>query len=257
MELRGTLKDFSLEAILGLIRSGHKTGTLHLTVTTPAKMPRRVDLSFVGGEIASVECGSLRGLDALREAAICTEGSFEFGVDSRYSPQDETIPVAMEVALATIDEARNTMKSMGTSLPAAGAAFSHAVPAEETVRISVEEFRLLAVMHDGMTLNDLIASNTVPTVDTMRIVRQLLERGLFVTGPAVATVDQMAYEGVVALAEYVGGQAGVRIFNQYFRPGAPVAEWARAVPAFRSAFQGLAGAEKTSEVIAGLREITG
>lgn len=257
MELRGTLRDFSLEAILGLIRNGHKTGTLRLAVTTSVGMPRQVDLSFLGGEIASVQCGSLRGLDALREAAICVEGSFEFSVDSAGLPQDETVPVAMEVALATIDEARNEMKALGAALPATGVAFSHAVPADDTVHISVEEFRLLAITRDGMTLNDLIATNTAPTVDSMRIVRQLMERGLLVASPAVATVDQMAYAGVVSLAEHVGGQAGVAIFNQYFRPGTPVAEWTRAVPAFRSAFQDLVGAEKTSELIARLREITG
>jgi hypothetical protein len=190
MELRGTLRDFSLEAILSLIRNGHKTGTLRLAVTTPVAMLRRVDLSFLGGEIASVQCGSLRGLDALREAAICVEGSFEFSVGSALSPQDETVPVAMEVALATIDEARKAMESLGAALPATGVAFSHAVPADDTIHVSVEEFRLLAVTRDGMTLNDLIATNTAPTVDSMRIVRQLMERGLLVAGPAVATVDQ-------------------------------------------------------------------
>jgi len=183
MELRGTLKDFSLEAILGLIRNGHKTGTLRLVVTTPAKMPRRVDLSFLGGEITSVQCGSLHGLDALREVAICVEGSFEFSVDRALSPQNETVSFAMDVALATIDEARNAMKALGAALPATGVAFSHAVPADDTVHISVEEFRLLAVTRDGMTLNDLIATNTAPTVDSMRIVRQLIERGLLVAGP--------------------------------------------------------------------------
>lgn len=182
MELHGTLKDFSLEAVLGLIRNGHKTGTLCLVVTTPVGMSRQVDLSFLGGEIASVQCGSLQGLDALREAAICVEGSFEFSVGSTLSPQDETVPVAMEVALATIDEARNAMKSLGAALPATGVAFSHAVPADDTVHISVEEFRLLAVTRDGMTLNDLIATNTAPTVDSMRIVQQLMAQGLLVAG---------------------------------------------------------------------------
>jgi hypothetical protein len=187
MELRGTLRDFSLEAILGLIRNGHKTGTLRLAVTTPVGMPCRVDLSFLGGEIVSVQCGSLRGLDALREAAICLEGSFEFSVDSALSPQDETVPIAMEVALATIDEARNAIRSLGAALPATGVAFSHAVPADETVHISVEEFRLLAVTRDGMTLNDLLATNTAPTLDSMRIVQQLVERGLLVAAPAPTT----------------------------------------------------------------------
>ncbi|MBA4365863.1 MAG: hypothetical protein C0398_07705 [Coprothermobacter sp.] len=183
MELRGTLRDFSLEAILGLIRNGHKTGTLRLVVTTPLGIPRRVDLSFLGGEIASVQCGSLHGLEALREAAICVDGSFEFSVDSALSPQDENVPVPMDVALATIDEARNAMKSLSAALPATGVAFSHGVPSDDPVHISVEEFRLLAVMRDGMTLNDLIAANTAPTVDSMRVVRQLMERGLLFAGP--------------------------------------------------------------------------
>jgi hypothetical protein len=184
MELRGTLKDFSLEAILGLIRNGHKTGTLRLVVTTPLGMPRLVDLSFLGGEIASVQCGSLHGLGALCEAAICVEGSFEFSVDSALSLQDENVPIPMDVALATIDEARNAMKFVSTALPATGVVFNHGVPADDTVHISVEEFRLLALMHDNMTLNDLIAMNTAPTVTSMRIVRQLVERGLLVPGPA-------------------------------------------------------------------------
>jgi len=163
MELRGTLKDFSLEAILGLIRNGHKTGTLRLVVTTPLGMPRRVDLSFLAGEIASVQCGSLHGLDALREAAICADGSFEFSVDSALSPQDDNVPVPMDVALATIDEAQNAMKFLSAALPAPDVAFSHGVPSDDPVHISVEEFRLLTITRDGMTLNDLIAANTAAT----------------------------------------------------------------------------------------------
>ena len=194
MELRGTFRDFSLEAILGLIRNGYKTGTLHLAVTMPLGMTRRVDLSFLDGEIASVRCERLHGLDALREAAICVEGSFEFGVDNELSPQDEAVPVAMEVALATIDEARNAMKSLSTALPAAGTAFSRAVPPDETVHLSVEEFRLLAVTHDGMTLNELVAANGASTVDSLRIVRQLLERGLVAaekTNEAIARLREI------------------------------------------------------------------
>ncbi|RIE15961.1 hypothetical protein [Candidatus Cryosericum septentrionale] len=93
----------------------------------------------------------------------------------------------MEAALATIDEARNEIKSLGAALPTTCVAFSHDVPAAETVHISVEEFRLLAVMRDGMTLNDLIATNAASTVDSMRIVRQLLERGLLIAGPRKQT----------------------------------------------------------------------
>jgi len=178
MELRGTFRDFSLEAILGLIRNGYKTGTLHLAVTMPPGMTRRIDLSFVDGEIASVRCDRLHGLDALREAAICVEGSFEFGVDNELSPQNEAVPVAMDVALATIDEARNAMRSLSTALPAAGTVFSRSVPPDETVHLSGEEFHLLAFTHDGMTLNELVAANSASTVDSLRIVRQLMERGL-------------------------------------------------------------------------------
>ena len=117
------------------------------------------------------------------EAAICGEGSFEFTIDSTLSPQDETLPIAMDVALATINEARNAMNSLGAALPSTGVAFSHDVPADNTAHISVEEFRLLAVMHDAMTLNDPIATNAASTVDSMRIVRQLVERGLLVASP--------------------------------------------------------------------------
>jgi hypothetical protein len=184
MELRGTLSDFSLEAILGLIRNGHKTGTLRLVVMTPVEMVRRVDVSFLQGEISSIRCGTFQGLEALREAAICVEGSFEFSVDSALSPQDENTPVSMDVALATIDEAHHALESLTAALPAANVTFSHGFPSDDTIHIAVEEFRLLAVTRDGMTLNDLIAGNDAPTVTTMRIVRQLMERGLLVASPA-------------------------------------------------------------------------
>jgi hypothetical protein len=45
-------------------------------------------------------------------------------------------------------------------------------------------------MRDGIILNDLIAMNAASTVGSMRIVRQLMERGLLVAGPAEPTVDQ-------------------------------------------------------------------
>ena len=84
----------------------------------------------------------------------------------------------MEVALATIDEARNAMKSLSASPSCCRLSVQSRRPTDETVHLSVEEFRLLAVTRDGMTLNDLVAANTAPTVDSMRIVRQLMERGL-------------------------------------------------------------------------------
>jgi hypothetical protein len=184
MELRGTLRDFSFEAILGLIRNGHKTGTLRLVVMTPLGMERRVDISFLQGEISSIRCGTFQWLDALREAAICVDGSFEFSVDSALSPQDENAPVSMDVALATIDEAHRALESLTAALPAPNVAFGHGLPSDDTVHISVEEFRLLAVMRDGMTLNDLITGNDASTVTSMRIIRQLMERGLLVASPA-------------------------------------------------------------------------
>ncbi len=257
MELHGTLSDFSLEAILGLIQSGQKTGTLHLAIVTPLDMARKVDITFQSGEIASARCGSIDGLGAVREAAICTQGSFEFNVDHTLPSPDEAVAMAMDVVLATISEARDALKSLGTALPPANTTLTHAVPADETIRITAEEFSLLAVMHDNMTVTELIAAAPISTVDSMRIIHQLLDRSLLATGVAVSIVDQMTYAGAVSLAEYVGGKAGIDIFNRFFRPGTPVSEWKRALPDFRSAFQGLVGSDKTNEVIAGLREITG
>jgi hypothetical protein len=184
MELRGTLRDFSLEAILGLIRNGHKTGLLRLFVTTPLGLARPVDLSFLQGEISSIRCGAFHGLDALREAAICVDGSFEFSVDSTLPPKDDNVPVSADLALAAIDEAHKVMDSLSVALPAAKVTFSHGLPSDDTVHISVEEFGLLAVTRDGMTMNDLIAGNDAPTVTSMRIIRQLMERGLLVASPA-------------------------------------------------------------------------
>lgn len=180
MELRGTLSDFSFEVILGLIWKGRKTGTLNLTATTVMGLARQVDISFLDGEITSIRCGTLCGIAALREAAICVEGSFEFSISSTLSPGNDTAPVAMNTALAAINEARHTMTDLKTTLPTDGSVFSHGIPDEDTVHISVEEFRLLAVFHDGMTLGDLVAANPAPAIDSMRIVRQLMERGLLV-----------------------------------------------------------------------------
>jgi len=257
MELRGTLSDFSLEAIFGLIQSGHKTGTLHLAAVTPLTTARQIDIFFANGEIVSVACGSLDALDAIREAAICDEGSFEFSVDGGFSPSAGMTPLSMDAVLAAIEQARSALASPSTVLATPGATLVHATPEDNTIHLTVEEFRLLAVLRDNMTAKELITAAPVPMVDAIRIIDQLLHRGLLATGAPVAVVDQMTYAGAVSLAEYVGGRAGAAIFSQYFRPGTPVSEWKRALPDFRSAFQSLVGSDKTNEMIAGLREITG
>jgi hypothetical protein len=41
------------------------------------------------------------------------------------------------------------------------------------------------VLHDGMTINEVITASTAPTVDSMRIIRQLIDQGLLATGPAI------------------------------------------------------------------------
>ncbi|HNW84630.1 MAG TPA: DUF4388 domain-containing protein [Candidatus Cryosericum sp.] len=257
MELRGTLTDFSLEAILGLIHSGHKTGTLRLDATTPLHMQRSIEVSFADGEVTGARCGTLQGLDAMREAAICAEGSFEFTVDAALSAREDGGMGTMETVLALIAETRARMAGIAAALPEADAGLKHGMPEGDTVRLSPEEFRVLAVFRDGMTIETIVSSSAAPTIDSLRVIQQLRERGLLEAGPAVRLVDQMTYAGVLSLVEYVGGQAGVDIFNRYFRPGTPVEAWARAVPGFRSAFQALVGTDRTNEVIAGLREITG
>ena len=257
MELRGTLTDFSLEAILGLIHSGHKTGTLRLEAVTPLHMQRSIEVSFADGDVTGARCGTLQGLDALREAAVCAEGSFEFTIGAGLPAHEDGGMGSMDAVLGLIAETRARMTELVGKLPEAGTGFKHGMPEGDTIRLSAEEFRLVAVFREGMTIETMVSSSPAPTVESLRIIQQLRERGLLETGPAVHVVDQMAYAGVLSLAEFVGGQAGVEIFNRYFRPGAPVETWARAIPSFRSAFQALVGTDKTNEVIAGLREITG
>jgi hypothetical protein len=257
MELRGTLTDFSLEAILGLIHSGRKTGTLQLDASTPLHMQRSIEVSFADGEVTDARCGTLQGLDAMREAAICAEGSFEFTVRAGLSAEKNSEMGTMETVVALIAETRTRMAEISATLPEGGTGLKHGMPEGDTIHLSPEEFRVLAVFHDGMTIETIVSSSTAPTVDSLRVIQQLRERGLLEAGPAVQLVDQMAYAGVLSLVEYVGGQAGVDIFNRYFLPGTPVEVWARAIPPFRSAFQSLVGTDRTNEVIAGLREITG
>ncbi|MGB9666374.1 MAG: DUF4388 domain-containing protein [Candidatus Cryosericum sp.] len=256
MELRGTLSDFSLEAILGLIQSGHKTGVLHLEVVTPLGATRTIALSFHNGEISSAECGSTQGLAAIREAAICTEGAFEFTVDGTLPASEETTALAMDAVLATLTEAREALSSLGATLPK-GTTLKYAIPADETIHLSAEEFNLLAVMHDAEPVEELVAAAPMPTADAMRIIDQLLDRGLLAIGAAVPVIGQMDWAGALSLAEQVGGKMGADIFSRFFRPGTPVSEWQRALPEFRSAFQSLVGPDKASEVVAGLRELTG
>jgi hypothetical protein len=182
MELRGTLNDFSLEVIFGLIGNGHKTGKLHLVLLGPEGGVRDVNMSFTGGEISSVSCGALHGLDALREAAVCPEGSFEFAVDGGAEVQESPDFVPMERALAAMKAAQSEVNSLAAAFSTPGATLRHAFPPADTISLSPEEFRVLAVLHDGMTVNEVVAASTAPTVDSMRIIRQLIDRGLLTTG---------------------------------------------------------------------------
>jgi hypothetical protein len=257
MELRGTLRDFSLEAILGLIQNGRKSGRLHLVFATPEGGSCDANLLFADGDIRSAQCGPFHGLDALREAVIFLEGSFEFAIDAGPDVQREPVLASLETALATMNSARDEMTALRTAFPTGNMTLKHAYPAAETITISPREFRLLALLHDGMSISDIIAAAAIPTIDAMRTIQQLTERGLLATGPVIESVSQMDCASIASLAEFVGGNAGVGIFNQYFRPGATVTEWSKALPAFRSAFQILVGTEKTNQVIAGIREIIG
>jgi len=178
MELRGTLGDFSLEVIFSLIRNGHKTGRLHLMLTRPDGGARDVDLTFVEGEIVSVICRSLRGLDALREAAVCSEGSFEFSIGGIAEAEGAGEPIPMNVVLVTMEAARSEAASLGSALSSVDATVRHAFPATDTITISPEEFGVLAVLRDGMTVSQVVAASTAPTVDSMRLIRQLVDRGL-------------------------------------------------------------------------------
>lgn len=190
MELCGTLEDFSLVVIIDLIRKGHKTGRLHLSLVAFAGGVRDVRLTFVDGEIGSAQCGSMHGLDALREAAVCSEGSFEFAVSEGEGDLNETDRIPIEAALAAMEDAHSEIVSLSASFAATGGVLRHAYPSLETITISPEEFRVLAVLHDDMTIQQVIAASTEPAVDTMRIVRQLIDRGLVTTEGA--TTPQMS-----------------------------------------------------------------
>jgi len=195
MELRGTLTDFSLEAILGLIHSGHKTGTLRLEAVTPLHMQRSIEVSFADGDVTGARCGTLQGLDALREAAVCAEGSFEFTIGAGLPAHEDGGMGSMDAVLGLIAETRARMTELVGKLPEAGTGFKHGMPEGDTIRLSAEEFRLVAVFREGMTIETMVSSSPAPTVESLRIIQQLRERGLLETGPAVHVVDQMAYAG--------------------------------------------------------------
>jgi hypothetical protein len=178
MELRGTLGDFSLEVIFSLISNGHKTGRLHLMLTRPDGGKRDVDLSFAAGEIVSVISDSLHGLDALREAAVCSEGSFEFAVSGMVDAEGPADPIPMDVARATMEAARSEATSLGAALSSLGGTLKHGFPSIDTITISPEEFGVLAVLRDGMTVGEVVAASTAPTLESMRIIQQLVDRGL-------------------------------------------------------------------------------
>jgi hypothetical protein len=178
MELRGTLGDFSLEVIFGLISNGHKTGRLHLMLTGPDGKERDMDLSFADGAIVGVTSGALHGLDVLREAAVCQEGSFEFSIAEAVDAGGPADPIPMDAALAVMEAARTQAAALSAALSGTGGTVRHAFPSTGAITISPEEFRLLAVLRDGMSVEDVIAASSAPSVDAMRIIRQLVDRGL-------------------------------------------------------------------------------
>ncbi len=181
MELQGTLKDFSLETIFDLVRNGHKTGRLHLALIAPNGAARDVAISFLGGELMTALCGSLHGLDALREASLCEEGSFEFAVDESVANEQPTEALTAETVLEAIRSARAEAGSLGAAFVSTDLPLRHAFPTFDTITISPQEFSLLAVLHDGMTIREVMSASPLSTIDAIRIMRRLLDRGLLTT----------------------------------------------------------------------------
>ncbi len=189
MELQGTLKDFSLETIFGLIRNGRKTGRLHLALLAPNGAARDVAVSFLGGELTSASCGALHGLDALREASLCEEGSFEFTIDDPAAGGQAPGVLAADAVLEAIRSARAEADSVEAAFASTDLPLRHAFPTFDTITISPQEFSLLAVLRDGMTIREAMGASPLSTIDAMRIVRRLLDRGLLTTAPPSAPDD--------------------------------------------------------------------
>lgn len=257
MELRGTLQDFSLEAVLGLIGSGLKTGKLYLALTTAGGSALAVELSFLHGEIIDINGGRCKGLDALCEAAVCPEGTFEFTVLEARDGGHVSTSITMASALEAIHKAQ----SEAGTLPPGTVALQHGPQKGPQITITPPEFRLLAGMRDGMTVREIIAATTMPTVDAMHTLAGMLHRGLLVPESGkpepVAGIGTMEYNGILSLVEFSAGKQGCELFRRYFHQDSTPAEWKQVIPEFRADFQRLAGPDKTNQVIAELRGITG
>lgn len=179
MALQGNIETFALPDVLRLLASTSKTGRLRLEGTRGEGSVWVLAGSLVAG--SSTGTGEAGPTEVLFELLRFPDGDFVFDQDEEHASPNE--PVDVEAALTEAEEMLAEWRELESVVPSMDAWLSLAEEiAEEALTISRDQWRTIATVAGGTSVQGLAGALELGELAILRLVRDLEGLGVVAIG---------------------------------------------------------------------------
>ncbi len=176
MALGGSLKDFGLEELLGMLSLGKKTGKLNLKV-----FDKEGDIFLKEGFPIHASVNDSQGVEALYSFFLWSDGSFTF--ETNIASPAETINISIDNILKEANERKKVWEEVKSKLPDMNVSLEPVEDIKEDfISLSREDWDIFIQVFRRNPVKIIVSSSKSSSIKTINSVLSLMDRGILKIG---------------------------------------------------------------------------
>lgn len=172
MGLSATLSDFSASQIFFLLAKFSKTGRVELRTHG-----EKGEVFFVKGNVTHAQCNKIKGVEALYNLSIFTNGEIEFFPDEKTG--EVTIKDEVSSLIGEIERRKVELNEIQAKLPPFDTILIKSPnPPKDAVALRKDDWKILVLMDGKNTVKETVEKSGLGALTVYKTITWLLEKGL-------------------------------------------------------------------------------
>lgn len=193
MALNGSLKDFGLEELVGMLSLGKKSGRLNLKT-----IDKEGDIYFRDGLPVHAVTSSSIGVEAFYSFFLWSDGNFVF--DTNVAAPEETFSLTLDRIIKEAAEHKKVWEEIKSKLPDMNVNLEPVEEIEEeTITLSKEDWEVLVQVFRRNTVKTIVSFSKTGTINTINNILSLMDRNYLKISEK--TVKDISKEVIVELRQ--------------------------------------------------------
>jgi len=172
MGLKASLTDFSAGQIFFLLAKFNKTGKVELRSSG-----EKGEVYFVKGRVTHAVFNSTKGVEALYNLSVFTNGEIEFFPNVRSA--DVTIQDEVSTLIGEIERRKVELTEIKAKLPPFDSVLKKSPnPPENAVALRKSDWKILVLMDGKKNIKQVVEESGIPALNVYKTIAWMLEKGL-------------------------------------------------------------------------------